>query len=169
MGLAEVQTGLAYLYTNKDVRERFFAEPKTVGAEFNLSLAEIQQLEQLPIERVNFFASSLLNKRLNEVSKLLPQTYSVLGRAFVQLFFRHAQNYLPSGIKKPLNDAIAKRARSAIAFANFIEQVARVEKIEPPWVLEVVRHEAARLEVRHPQSWWKMCWFRRAISQLVRC
>ena len=161
MGLAEVQTGLAYLYTNKDVRERFFAEPKTVGAEFNLSLAEIQQLEQLPIERVNFFASSLLYKRLNEVSKLLPQTYSVLGRAFVQLFFRHAQNYLPSGIKKHLLDAIA--------FANFIEQVARVEKIEPPWVLEVVRHEAARLEVRHPLCWWKMCWFRRAISQLVRC
>lgn len=59
MGLAQVQQVLAQLYTNTDLRERFFNHPNEVAEELGLSVDEQQQVAQLSAQQVNLFASSL--------------------------------------------------------------------------------------------------------------
>lgn len=160
MGLAQVQQVLAQLYTNKVLRERFFAEPQAVGETLGLSVEEAMQLAQLSPQQVKLFASSLKHKRLGEVRELLPLTQQVLGKQFFQLFWQYAETYLPQGIKKHFLDAIA--------FATFIEQIATKEEIEPAWVVEVVRYEKAWVQATQLSSNFTICLFRYEINQLVR-
>lgn len=120
MGLADVQRVLAQLYTNSTLQEHFLADPQSVGQELGLEAAEIEQIAQLSAQQVTRFAQSLHNKRLGEVYKLLPLSYKVLGKSFTALFRQYAHTYVPSGIKKHRDDAIA--------FAVFIERIAH-EKV----------------------------------------
>lgn len=158
MGLAQTQQVLAQLYTNSELRKRFFANPQAVGAQLGLSDDEIQQLSQLCQIRVNLFANSLKWKRLGEVRELLPRTAQVLGKNFTTLFWRYAQTYLPQGIKKHRSDAIA--------FANFILKVAPEEGIDPPR-LDLVRYEKAWLKASEPSSKLTVCWLSYDIDKLA--
>ncbi len=160
MSLAQIQRVSARLFTDGALRERFFADPTGVGNALGLSSEEVQQLAQLSAQQVTAFASSLHHKRLNEVCKLLPLTHRVLGKRFAVLFWRHADTYVPKGMKKHQDDAIA--------FFAFVKRVARVDGIDPPWVLELARYEAARLQAADPTCRWMVRWFRHSISQLVR-
>ena len=159
MGLAQTQQILAQLYTNSVLRSRFFANPQAVGEELGLNSDEAQQLAKLSAQQVNLFASSLKRKRLGEVRELLPLTHSVLGKGFAELFWRYAETYIPTGIKKHLEDAIA--------FSTFIE-VTQLESINPPWVVDLLRYEKAWLQAAEPSSRLTVCWFRYAIDKLAR-
>ncbi|MFS0519318.1 hypothetical protein ACEYW6_32125 [Nostoc sp. UIC 10607] len=156
MGLAQTQEVLAQLYTNTDFRERFFANPETVCVELGLSSDEAQKLAQLSVQEVNIFANSLKWKRLGEVRELLPRTARALGKNFTALFWRYAQTYLPKGIKKHREDAIA--------FANFIATVAEEENLYPPWISDLVRYEKIWLLAYEPTSYLNICWFRYPIG-----
>lgn len=160
MGLEKTQQVLAQLYTNTVLRERFFANPQVVCEEFGLSFDEAKQLAQLSAQQVNLFASSLKRKRLGEVRELLPLTHRVLGKDFSKLFWQYAETYIPKGIKKHLEDAIA--------FANFIEKVTDSDRIEPSPVVELVRYEKAWLEAAEPTRRLTAYKFRYAIKQLAR-
>ncbi|AFZ59544.1 hypothetical protein H6G54_14005 [Anabaena cylindrica FACHB-243] len=155
MGLLETQQILAQLYTNSDLRERFFTNPNIVGLELGLSVDETQQLAQLFVKDVNNFANSLKWKRLGEVRELLPRTVKVLGKNFNSLFWRYAETYLPQGIKKHRDDAIA--------FADFILKVAEEESIEPVWISDLLRYEKTWLLASESHSYLQICWFRYAI------
>jgi hypothetical protein len=155
MGLAQTQQVLAQLYTNTEFRERFFANPQAVGGELGLSCDEAQQLAQVSVQEVNIFANSLKWKRLGEIRDLLPRTAKALGKNFNTLFWRYAQTYLPTGVKKHREDAIA--------FANFINNVAQNENLEPTWLGDLVRYERAWLLAYEPVSRFNICWFRHAI------
>lgn len=155
MGLAQSQFVLAQLYTNTELRERFFANPQVIGTELGLSCDEAQQLSQLSQNQVNLFANSLKWKRLAEVRELLPRTAQALGKNFTALFWRYAETYLPQGIKKHRDDAIA--------FANFIQKVAREEGIDPPF-LDLVRYEKAWLLAHEPTNYLTLCWLRYAVD-----
>src|SRR5436190_8268533 len=133
MGLADVQSVLAQLYTNTTLRNHFLSDPRGVGQQLGLGAAEIEQIAQLSAQQVTGFAHSLHNKRLGEVHKLLPLSYKVLGKRFTALFRQYADTYIPSGIKKHRNDAIA--------FVTFAEHIAHEKGIEPEWVTEVMRYE----------------------------
>ncbi|BAZ52158.1 hypothetical protein NIES4103_48170 [Nostoc sp. NIES-4103] len=158
MGLAQTQQVLAQLYTNTEFRERFFANPQAVGAELGLSCDEAQQLAEVSAKEVGIFANSLKWKRLGEVRELLPRTARVLGKNFTALFWRYAEKHLPKGIKKHREDAIA--------FANFIIQVAQKEGIEPVWLRDLVRYEKTWLLAYEPATYLKVCWFRYPINKL---
>lgn len=157
MGLAEVQLVLAQLYTNTELRERFFANPQVVGEELGLSVDEQQQLALLSAQQVKGFASSLKRKRLGEVRELLPLTARVLGKDCSKLFWQYAETYVPQGIKKHWEDALA--------FASFVQNV---EEIEPSWIVDLVRYEEAWLQASVPNCRFQVCWFNYNISWLVR-
>jgi hypothetical protein len=159
MGLAQTQQVLAQLYTNTELRERFSANPQVVGAELGLSLEEAQQLAKLSVREVNVFANSLKWKRLGEVRELLPRTAKVLGKNFTTLFWRYADTYLPTGIKKHRQDAIA--------FANFIIKVVPAENIELAWVSDLVRYEKTWLLAYQNHSRLNVRWFRYPIDKLA--
>ena len=69
-----------------------------------MSNLEIKQLE-VSLFQIDFFADSLKHKRMNEVSKQLPFSYSKFRTEFEELFIKYANTYLPSGIKKHRDDA----------------------------------------------------------------
>lgn len=133
MGLAEIQNALARLYTDAELRERFFEDAKSVGREFGLNDEEINQLSKISSDELSFFSDSLLWKRLNEVEKLLPLTKKMLSEDFKDLFQSFAPTHNSTEIKKHLDDAIA--------FSKFLER-----KIQIGWQVDLIRFEAARLE-----------------------
>ncbi|MBD2493504.1 hypothetical protein [Nostoc sp. FACHB-280] len=157
MGLAQTQQVLAQLYTNTEFRGRFFANPQAVGVEFGLSDDEVQQLAEVSSQEVNIFANSLKWKRLGEIRELLPRTAKALGKDFNTLFWRYAETYLPTGIKKHRDDAIA--------FANFMIKVAQNENLEPAWIGDLVRYEQTWLLTYEPGVYLKFCWLRYAIHR----
>ena len=159
MGLAKLQGVLARLYTDAALRERFFANPEGVSEVLGLSSDEAQQLARMSAPQVNFFANSLKRKRLNEVHRMLPLTCRVLGKRFGALFRRYADTHAPSGVKKHLEDAIA--------FSRFVEQAAAEAGIEP-WVVDLLRYEAAWLKVWEPTFRWMALGFGFPVGRLTQ-
>jgi hypothetical protein len=148
-----LQPILAQLYTNAELRSRFFADPHTVGAELGLNSAQIEQLSQLSAPEVNLFATSLKRKRLGEVGELLPMTAKALNKDFSKLFWQYTETYNPQGIKKHLLDAIA--------FATYIE---KIDNLEPEWILDLIKYERAWLEAAEPNKSLVIRWFQYAID-----
>jgi hypothetical protein len=143
MGLAEAQRLLAGLATDAELRDRFAADPVGVAAEFGLSPAEASSFAGLHQGQLDEFARSLIQKRFREVESLLPLTAGAVGPArFAALFRRHAGVHVPQGIKKHRDDAVA--------FADFLVR----EKVEPPWLAELARLEAAALLAHDPARRW---------------
>lgn len=136
-----LQPILAQLYTNAELRSRFFANPQTVGAQLGLNSTQIEQLSQLSAPEINLFATSLKRKRLGEVRELLPMTAKALNKDFSKLFWQYAETHNPQGIKKHLYDAIA--------FATYIE---KIDNLEPKWILDLVRYEKTWLEAAEPNK-----------------
>lgn len=136
MGLGESQRLLARLSTDADLRSRFADDPAGVAAGFGLSPTEALAL---PFGQVEEFARSLVSKRRGEVESLLPLTCRALGSAkFADLFFRHARGYVPAGIKKHRDDAVA--------FAKFLAG----SEVALAWVIDLARFEAAALLAHDP-------------------
>jgi hypothetical protein len=158
MGLAETQQFLAKLYTNSELRTDFFTNPEIACVEMGLSLGDVEKLRKLSAAEINIFANSLKWKRLGEVRELLPRTARVLGKNFTALFWQYAENYLPQGIKKHREDAIA--------FANFIIKVAQTEGIEPVWMIDLVRYEQTWLLADELPRCLMVCWLRYPIDKL---
>jgi len=138
MGLSETQRLLARLYLETPLRERFFADPQKVAAEFGLSPEDAAQWTSLSRRQTEFFARSLKFKRLAEVRRLLPRSAELLGSSFTELFLRYAE--------APLSGGLAKHYEDALAFVRFAERVET--PLEPRWALDLLRYEAAWLHAR---------------------
>ena len=132
MALVHVQSMLARIYTDKELRQKFLLNPFDVATEYNLEDSEIEQVIDLSKDQVESFSVSLIYKRLGEVRKKLPFTARLLGKKFSKIFFQYAQSSTPSGIKKHLEDTFL--------FATYIKRMAVQEKIAP-WVVEVLQYE----------------------------
>jgi hypothetical protein len=139
MGLAELQTALARLYTDEAWRAEFFRDPARAGATAGLTPAETQQLAALPARDVDFFARTLHDKRLNEIRKLLPHTRRAFGTQFDAAFRAFAPTFRPDGTKKHRDDALA--------FAAYLH---KHSADAPAWAADALRYEAARLAALQP-------------------
>jgi hypothetical protein len=156
MGLAEAQRLLARLSTDAPLRARFRANPAAVAGEFGLTPDEARTLSALPIAQLDDFAASLIGKRRGEVEMLLPMTFRAIGPArFASLFRRHASAYVPSGIKKHRDDAIA--------FAGLLAR-----EPDPPWLADLARLEASSLIVQDPSRRWTAIRLRHHPADLAR-
>jgi hypothetical protein len=143
MGLAESQRLLAGLSTDATLRARFAEDPESVAAEFGLTTAESSAFEAILPDSITRFAGSLIRKRRGEVEFLLPLTLRGLGPGrFAGLFHRHASQFVPAGIKKHRDDAVA--------FANFLAE----EVAEPAWIGDLARFEAASMIAHDPGRRW---------------
>ncbi len=133
MGLAEQQKALARLYTDTDLREQFLIEPVNVGKEIGLNEDEAKKLSEVSKDELTFFSESLVWKRLNEVTKLLPLVRKAVGKDFEKMFFEFSATYNPTGVKKHLEDTIA--------FCSYLEK-----RVEGDWIFDLIRFEKAFLE-----------------------
>ncbi len=104
MCLIDLQLAMAKLYTDQSLRNNFLNTPQLTGIQLGLSDLEIKQLEA-SFYQINFFADSLQNKRMNEVTKFFNLSYGRFKNEFEELFDQYALTYLPSGIKKHQDDS----------------------------------------------------------------
>ena len=160
MGLAERQKALTQLYTDARLRERFLADPLAVCRELGFGDEEAQRIAAIPPARVTSFARSLHNKRLSEISKVLPLTSRVLGRTFNECFETYAATHAPGGTKKHLGDALA--------FATHLQKTLRGDRQQPRWVMDLLRYEKARVRAADPRCRLVVRYFRHDIRLLVR-
>jgi hypothetical protein len=108
VGLAELEGALARLYTDDALRERFFADPESVGPALGLDGGESTRLASTDRARIELFADTLRVKRYGEVSRLLPRTFAAAGEdEFRGLFFEFARAFVPEGVHKHNADALA--------------------------------------------------------------
>jgi hypothetical protein len=157
MGLAESQKLLARLSTDPTLRARLAETPEQVAAEFGLTLEETRGFEALLPGPIQEFAGSLIRKRRGELESLLPLTFRSLGpERFARLFRRHASEYVPNGIKKHRDDAIA--------FAGFLAR----EIADPPWLKDLGRLEATTLLAYDPTRRWTFLRLRHHPANLAR-
>jgi hypothetical protein len=112
VGLAELEGALARLYTDDALRERFFADPESVGPTLGLDGDESARLASSDRARIDLFADTLRTKRHGEVSRLLPRTVVAAGEdTFRDLFFEFARTFVPGGVHKHNADAMAFASR----------------------------------------------------------
>jgi hypothetical protein len=159
MGLIKIQQTLARLYTDTRLREQFFSDPAGVCELLGLDSEEFEQLAQLSRKQMDLFADSLQQKRLNEVEKMLPLTRRALGKEFARLFLEFAESFIPKGIKKHREDAIA--------FTLFIKQGVRAGRIAE-WIVDLARYESGHLEATDPNRWAVLRLFRYPIRRIVK-
>ncbi|HYH85569.1 MAG TPA: hypothetical protein VEX60_08800 [Pyrinomonadaceae bacterium] len=160
MGLAELQRTLARIYTDAELRERYFGDPLKVGREIGLSAEDARLLSQMSAAQVNSFADSLHNKRLLGVGKLLAMTRRALGERFDAHFRRYAAAHVQGGTPQYLDDARK--------FATYLENSLREERIGSGWTLDLLRFEKARVKAADPKRRVVAAFFRHDISRLVR-
>jgi len=160
MDLAKTQLLLVQLYTDAALRERFFSDPEAAGREFGLDRQQAREFAKLSACQVNFFADSLIRKRLGEVRRLLPLTRKALGARFEVLFRRYAEIHRLEMPKPHQNDAIS--------FTAFLEHSARTEFSKMPWGLDAARFEAACLAAIAAGRRWIVRLFRYPIQELLR-
>lgn len=137
MELAAQQQALARIYTNTELRERFFADPQTTGRQLKLHPKDVEQLASLSPKQVHFYARSLLRKRMNAVGKLLPLSCRAFGDRFPALFWRYAETQNPQGPPKHHEDAFA--------FSEFLLSEVH-DGLELPWVVDLLCYETASLK-----------------------
>ena len=160
MGLAETQKALARIYTDSDLRERFFADPQAVGQQLGLASDEADSLARIPARQAAYFAASLLNKRIHEVAKLLPHSSRLLGQQFRKLFREYAQTHLPGGTKKHLEDAVS--------FAAYAERDSRLADAAPAWAIELLGYERESLRAGIPKPFLRWRSFRYPVHEIAR-
>jgi hypothetical protein len=105
MSLLDVQNFLARIYTDENLRREFLSTPEKIGKANNLNEVEIAELAVIFPEELNSFSDLLFYKRLREVAKILPLTKQVSENEFEKHFRRFANSYLPTTVKKHLEDA----------------------------------------------------------------
>lgn len=138
MELATSQKLLARIYTDSVLRNRFFADPITIGASFGLNQDAALQLAKLPKEEVHNFTKSLRRQRLAWVSRELPLSRKLLGSRFGELFKDYVvKSQLPEK-SLPWVDAM-RFCKNAINRKKSAVEVAK-------WELEFMRYECARLD-----------------------
>ena len=106
MELARRQAALARLAVDADLRSRFFESPRKAAGGLDVTPEEAQELAE-QVEGLPQFARSLLNKRLGEVRRLLPQAAELAGKRFDEEFRRFAERNPPRGVHRHQRDALA--------------------------------------------------------------
>lgn len=135
MSLADSQRLLARLYTDAELRRRFFAAPEDVGGEWGLAADEAKTLASSR-EQVETFARALEKKHLRQVRQLLPHTAALLGGEMGALYSAYAAS--ERALRPP--SGFGKIPEDALRFAAFVERrkadslVRAVARFEAAWV-----------------------------------
>ena len=107
---ADLTTVLGRLLSERGLRDGLRRDPEGLARELDV---EPSWLEGLNFDDLHAQAEALLNKRFEEVSRILPQTLSLLGATAVEVFRAHAEGFWPAGHRRHVEDALA--------FGRFLE------------------------------------------------
>ncbi len=151
MGLREQQNFLAKLFTDENLRISFYDNPEKIGQENKLNETEIDQLKGIIAADLNFFADSLINKRLHEAKKILPLTEKVLDSDFNDLFQDFSTQFQPTSVKKHLEDAIE--------FCKYLQ----LQPVGNVYLKDTAKFEQTKLEFFQKEKSFSFCILRHNI------
>lgn len=137
MELAASQKLLARVYTDSVLRNRFFADPVTIGASFGLSADAAKELAGLPKEELHKFTKSLRRQRLESVGRELPLTRQLLGRRFAEIF----KDYV-------VKSQLPEKAFPWMDAVRFVDETLERKKHSAEvaqWELEFMRYECTHI------------------------
>jgi len=106
MGLAELQSALARLYTVAEDRALLLSNPADFAARHGLSKAETQMLLGELLPEVQRLAGSLLRKRIQEATRAMPLAKEILGPRFDPALRRFAELHPLGPMRNPALDAL---------------------------------------------------------------
>jgi hypothetical protein len=150
MALTEIQQALACLYTDRILRRRFTVEPEKAGLAMGWDCSTIAYLMQVCPAEMAGFARSLQTKRLGAVKDLLPCSAKAIGAGFDELFLRFADSYVPSGVRKHVEDART--------FAGWALSESQRHGLEP-WQADLLRYERCWLATYSADCFLRMARF----------
>ncbi|HEY5893249.1 MAG TPA: hypothetical protein VIT91_08470 [Chthoniobacterales bacterium] len=107
MGLTEIQTALARLYTDTEARSEFFADRSAFAVRFGLSQEETEALADSAGVEIERFAGSLLRKRFNEATRSVPLARRVLGQKLFGVFERYTAETGAAATRNPALDGLS--------------------------------------------------------------
>ena len=132
MALAEVQAALARLFTDDSLRAAFLRDPQSAARALGLDEPDAATLSHLAPQAVRQFAGSLSAKRVLDMCKTTPLTARALGAAFA--------GHLHAAIAA---SPPADRAGQARALGARLSALAKSGDVEPEWIGDLARYEAA--------------------------
>ncbi len=135
MGLREVQAALARLFTDEVARDEFLADPKGGAAALGLGEDDARHLAAIAPQSLARFAGGLKSKRILDARKKLPLTAQALGARFAD-HWRAATT----------STAARREIADVQAMAERLSRLAAQGSIEPPWIGDLARYEAAFVE-----------------------
>lgn len=140
MSASGVQRAVIRLLLDPGARESVLAhEGEPLRCEYHLTATELQQLRELVRENrdgVELFAGVLASKRTARAEAALPLTFAALGPSrWAEAWAAHCA--------RSRSEAAPAAASDGLDFARFL----RTEGRHPAIVEEIVRYEAAKLEI----------------------
>jgi hypothetical protein len=154
MALGDVQRTLARLFTDKAAREAFLADPQGASAALGLDTADAARLSAVAPQELRRFSASLVSKRALDAQKWTPLVAQALGARFGPLYAASVKG-------------VADPAREAEAFAAHLFALAKQRKIEPAWIGDLARYEAARVAASRPRFIFRIRTFRYPVGTIA--
>jgi hypothetical protein len=141
MSLDELQACLARLYLDEPFRRLAQSDPGYVLRDYLLSEQERGVIAGIDRAMLEFFAVSLVNKRLGQVRPAYPSSFQ-LDAPRLERYFRRYHQLHPMRPHQTI-------AQDAVGFGEFAEQCLTASEDVPPFAAELVRYECLRYRVAH--------------------
>ena len=139
MGLAEIQTALARLYTDTAARSELLTDRRVFAARFGLSKEETETLANTVGIEMERFAASLLRKRFNGATRSVPLARRMFGQKLFSAFERYAAETGSAATRNPALDGLVF---DRWLLTNTLVPLTAAEK-------DVLRYEIAWLMMQH--------------------
>ena len=139
MPLHEIQAFLAQLYTSADLRASFRRAPKITLEKFGLTEEESKNLQRLDLKKVDFFADSLINKRLKLVKSAIPATCTLIKDELRSIFTAFCEEY-------PLSQRLTGE-EDGFDFLSFLNSSCRKISKQIPYAKNIRTYDYTRLRL----------------------
>jgi hypothetical protein len=156
MGLKEVQAALARLFTDAAARDEFFNDPKSGAAALGLNDNDARALAEIAPKALARFAGSLKSKQILDARKRMPLVAQTLGARFADHWRAATES---ANAKRPVEEARAVAERLA--------KLAAQGAIEPRWIGDLARYEAAFVEASGRRFGVRIRWFDYPVAALA--
>jgi hypothetical protein len=101
----DLTTALGRLLCHRSLRRDFARSPIEAAHQIGICESDLEAFLNLNCESIESQAQTLIQKRLFEVSRLLPATFTLGGTQSIIDFEDYAEAHWPEGHRRHLNDA----------------------------------------------------------------
>ncbi len=133
MSIPEMQACLARLYLDELFRRLLARDPESALQAYGLSAEEEAAIRELDATRLEFFATSLKNKRRKRIARAFPLLFRVAADEVEHQYNRYHALYMPKSRRSIHQDVLD--------FGEFIEDSLAIAPGIPPWACDVARYE----------------------------